>query len=207
MFKNNWDKIYTGLRNKKIVYDDWLDDYKEIIANCTTPVLDLGCGCGNNSLYLTKQGIKVIACDYSTAALEIVKKNMPEVETKCFDISHPLPFENNTFELIIADLSLHYFYSQTTKNILNEIKRILKPNGVLLARVNSIYDINYGAKKGELLENNYYFVNGHNKRFFSLEDAKEYFSLIGNTEIKEDDMNRYEMPKKVIVIKAQNINH
>mgnify|MGYP005790025775 FL=1 len=45
---------------------------------------------------------------------------------------------------------------------MKEIKRILKPNGNLLARVNSISDLNYGAGQGQRLEENYYFVDGYN---------------------------------------------
>ena len=44
-----------GGRGKQIVsfeYDDeWLNDFDEIINNCKTPILDLGCGTGNDSLY------------------------------------------------------------------------------------------------------------------------------------------------------------
>ena len=88
---------------------------------------------------------------------------------------------------------------------LEEIKRILTPNGNLLARVNSTLDINHGAGQGKELEKNYYFVEGYNKRFFTLKDAKKYFSIIGKTEVKEDDMLRYEKPKKVIEIKVKKI--
>lgn len=35
---------------------------------------------------------------------------------------------------------------------MEEIKRILKPNGNLLARVNSISDLNYGAGQGQKIE-------------------------------------------------------
>ena len=40
-------------------------------------------------------------------------------------------FENNYTDLIIADLSLHYFSDKDTKRIIKEIKRVLKPNGYL----------------------------------------------------------------------------
>jgi hypothetical protein len=49
---------------------------------------------------------------------------------------------------MIADLSLHYFSWDETKKIVNEIKRVLKEDGFLLVRVNSVNDTNYGAGKG-----------------------------------------------------------
>ncbi len=202
-FKDYWDKTHETYSMGKITYDNWLDDYKEVLDNCKTEVLDLGCGVGNDTLYLTERGFKVIACDYSEVALNHLKEELKNVKTMQLDISKPLPFEDNSFDLIIADLSLHYFDEKTTIKIMKEIRRILKPNGHLLARVNSIADKNFGAGNGQKIEENYYFVEGYNKRFFSPKDAKKFFSYIGKTKIKEADMLRYREPKKVIEIDVE----
>ena len=202
-FKDYWDETHQKYSQGKIVYDNWLDDYKKVLDKCKTPVLDLGCGTGNDTLYLTERGFKVIACDYSEVALDKIKNVFANVETKLIDISQPLPFTDNSFDLIIADLSLHYFDEQTTKNIMKEIKRILSAGGHLLARVNSTADINHGAGQGKKLENNFYFVEGYNKRFFDVSEAEKFFSIIGKAEIKEADMLRYSKPKKVIEINVE----
>ena len=165
-----------------------------------TPILDLGCGTGNNSLYLFNLKYKVIAIDYSSIALNIINKYLPNIETKLVDISSTLPFKDNSFYVVIADLSLHYFSNNDTYKILKEIKRIIKPNGYLLARVNSINDINYMSNNGIELEDNYYYIDGYNKRFFSNSDAIKYFSTIGEVKIKENTMLRYSKPKEVIEI-------
>ena len=119
------------------------------------------------------------------------------------DISEPLPFANDSFDLIVADLSLHYFDEKTTENIMGEIERILTQNGCLLARVNSIYDVNHGAGDGEKIEDNYYFVGGYNKRFFTIEDAERFFSIIGNVKAKEENMSKYNKPKMVIEVEVE----
>ena len=108
-FKEYWDETHKKYSMGKIVYDHWLDEYKDILDNCKTKVLDLGCVEGNDTLYLTERGFKVIACDYSEIALNHVKQELANVETIQLDISESLPFKENTFDLIIADLSLHYF--------------------------------------------------------------------------------------------------
>lgn len=108
-FKEYWDETHKKYSMGKIVYDNWLDEYKDILDNCKTKVLDLGCGEGNDTLYLTERGFKVIVCDYSEIALNHVKQELANVETIQLDISENLPFKENTFDLIIADLSLHYF--------------------------------------------------------------------------------------------------
>ncbi len=43
-------------------------------------------------------------------------------------MSKGLPFADNLTDIIISDLSLHYFTEQKTFEILEEIKRVLKPN-------------------------------------------------------------------------------
>lgn len=138
----------------------------------------MGCGTGNDSLYLTSHNKKVIACDYSSVALEDVKKFVPNAMTLQIDFAKGLPFNDNSFDIIVADLSLHYFDSNTTIKIMKEVKRVLTAHGILLARVNSINDINYGAGLGEKIEDNYYYVDGYNKRFFTLEDAQRFFQLL-----------------------------
>ncbi len=205
-FKDYWNETHKKFSSGKIVYDNWLDDYKDVLNKCKTKVLDLGCGTGNDTLYLTEKGFGVIACDYSDVAIEKINKEFNNIETKIVDISKCLPFEDNSFDLIIADLSLHYFDENTTKNIMREIKRILTPNGYLIARVNSVEDINHGAGQGKKLEENFYYVEGYNKRFFTIQDAVKFFSIIGDTKVKEADMLRYSKPKKVFEILVQKKN-
>ena len=202
-FSDYWNENHKKFLAKQITYDNWLDDYKDVLDKCKTQVLDLGCGGGNDTLYLTERGFRVVACDYSEVALDKIKQNFKDVETKLIDISQTLPFENQSFDLIIADLSLHYFDEKTTKSILKEIKRILTSNGSLIARVNSTEDINHGAGQGEKIEENFYFVEGYNKRFFTIADAEKFFSIIGTPNVKHADMLRYSKPKKVIQINVQ----
>ena len=204
-FDEYWNETHKKKFDEKPVYDNWLDSYQEVLNSCKTKVLDLGCGTGNDTLYLTEKGFQVIACDYSHVALEKVAKQIKTAQTKFVDISQPLPFEDNSFDLIIADLSLHYFDEKTTFEVMKEIKRILTLNGSLIARVNSVLDTNYGAGKGEKLEENFYFVNGYNKRFFTVEDANKFFSVIGKVNIKEAIMIRYAKPKNVIEIHVQKV--
>jgi len=55
--KDYWNNIYKEKSDNKIVYDLWLDKYTEVIENAKNEsVLDLGCGVGNNLLYLTERG-------------------------------------------------------------------------------------------------------------------------------------------------------
>lgn len=77
-----------------------------------------------------------------------------------------MPFSDDSFELIIADLSLYYFKELDTIKILKEIRRILASGGHLIFRVNSVNDVNYGAGKGKIIEHHLYETSdGRLKRF------------------------------------------
>ncbi len=188
-----WNNIHKNYDREKIKYDDWLQLFDRAIINCKTPVIDLGCGSGNDTLYLIEKGKTVIPCDYSKNAIENIKKNFPEVEqVKCFDMSKGLPFEDNLTDIIIGDLSLHYFTEQQTFQILDEIKRVLKPNGLLLFRVNSVKDVNYGAGEGKELEPHLYETDdGRYKRFFDSEDIEKFFSNWEKLYMREETLGRY----------------
>lgn len=202
-FLEFWNNAFKTYKVDKFKYAEWLDDYIDVIKNCKTKVLDLGCGAGSDSYYLTEKGLEVIACDYSPVALETAKKEAPKAETRLVDISKPLPFEDNSFDLVVADLCLHYFDTKKTQEIMQEIKRILTKNGHLLARVNSTADINHGAGQGEKIEENYYFVNEYNKRFFDKKEVSKFFSIIGKVKCREVQMLRYDKPKIIIEVDAQ----
>lgn len=197
--KGYWDALHTSYERERIIYDDWLQLFDRAIEHCQTPIIDLGCGSGNDTKYLIERGKKVIPCDYSTQAIENIQKNFPEVErAKCFDMREGLPFDDDFTSMIIADLSLHYFSEEDTRKILDEIKRVLKKDGILVFRVNSVNDVNHGAGQGEEVERHYYrTTDGRFKRFFDKEDINLFFDGWEMLYINEEQMTRYEKPKEL----------
>ena len=204
---DNWSKKRASLP----VYDNWLDDYIDILTQKKNEeILDLGCGIGADTLYLIKKGFHVLSCDFSNEALKSIRENIPNSKTRYLDMQEIFSFENESYSVIIADLSLHYFDHVTTIHIMNEIKRILKKNGILLARVASVNDYNFGAGIGEQLEKNFYFEGDYTKRFFDQDDINKYFGIIGEVESLETSMIRkeeeYSKPKMLYRVKVKKEN-
>lgn len=208
-----WDS-WAKKRSSLPVYDLWLDEYKDILEkNKDSEILDLGCGNGANTLYLSERGYNVLSCDFSKEALANIEKYIPNTKTMYLDMRNTFPIEDNKYSLVIADLCLHYFDNETTIRIMNEIKRILKDGGILLARVATVNDYNFGAGQGRMLEENYYLTDdndgtgGYAKRFFTLDDVNRYFGIIGKVEAKETSMLRdeeeYSKPKVLYQIKVE----
>lgn len=206
-FVKMWDN-WSKRRSSVPVYDLWLDEYKEILeSNKDNEILDLGCGIGADTLYLIERGYNVLSCDFSNEALKSIQDNIPNSKTLYLDMMKKFPIKDNTYSLIIADLSLHYFDNETTIHIMREIKRILNNNGILLSRVASVNDFNFGAGVGEELEKNYYFEGDYTKRFFDFEDINKYFGIIGSVEAEETQMTRnedeYLKPKILYKVKVE----
>ena len=196
-----WNELHKNFIGKsKVKYDDWLDEFDYIISNIKTEIIDLGCGVtGNNTLYLLEKGKNVISCDFSPSALNEISK-INGSKTMLFDMLDKIPFEDNYTDLIISDLSLHYFKNEDTIRIINEIRRILKDNGYLFFRLNSTNSSEYKKlinNNEKEIEHHLYFANNMEKRFFDEEDINYFFKDFEVISLKEENMNRWSNDKIV----------
>ena len=94
-----WDERHSFYEKDKIKVDDWLDVFADIIDKCKSPVLDLGCGSGNDTFYFLNKGKDVVSCDQSPNAIENIKRNFPNVlETRCFNFLDGFVFLKKTLK-------------------------------------------------------------------------------------------------------------
>lgn len=185
---NYWDKIHESYTSS---YDNWLDKYINLF-DLNSKIVELGCGRAYSSNHLFKLGFKnILACDFSKIALDMVKKENPELKTMLFDMSKEFSFADNSIDIIIADLSLHYFDNNTTKYIFNEIHRTLKTGGYLIARVNSVNDKLHIPVNNNEIEHNFYYDGNLYKRFFDKSDFEQLFKNFDIYSLEEKHMTRY----------------
>lgn len=186
-----WDKVHLQYDS---TYDGWLNHYLGLFHK-KDKIVELGCGRAYDSRYLLEKGFTdITVCDFSKEVLEIVKKEVPSLKTLDFDMKDGIPFQDNSINVIIADLSIHYFDTNTTTFLTNEIYRVLKKNGIFIARVNSINDKLYIPNTAQLEEN--FFYNGEiYKRFFSENSIKSFFNKFSFYTIEEKNVGKYEKPK------------
>ncbi len=187
-----WDKIHLKYTS---TYDNWFNKYIHLL-NKSDKIIELGCGRAYTSLYLLNNGFSdVTACDFSTEVINILNTEHKELNTSVFDISEKLPFKDDEINVIIADLCLHYFDSKKTKEILNEIYRVLKSGGYLIGRVNSANDKYHIPLSAKVLEKNFYYDGEIYKKFFERKEFKELFENFKILSLEEKHMDRYEKPK------------
>jgi SAM-dependent methyltransferase len=132
-------------------------------------ILDLGCGQGHDVAAMFRAGHRVTGIDFSPDAIRQARRKIPfwrrrQVELRVHDLAEPMPFPDRTFDGAFSHLALHYFHDEATRAIFSEIRRVLRPHGVLVFSVKSVDDPYYGD--GERLGENIFNRKGHVRHFF-----------------------------------------
>lgn len=96
-------------------------------------ILDVGCGLGRNALFLAKNGFDVSGFDLSEVSVKetLKKANEQNIKLGKFVVADMLefPFEDNSFDALLAMNVISHTDLEGFKKILSEIKRVLKPSG------------------------------------------------------------------------------
>ena len=95
-----------------------------------TTLLDVGCGSGGSSVLAKERGAEVHGIDVAEGLLSYAIQRVPKGIFQVADIEN-LPYEDNMFDVIFAANSLQY--SEDRIAALQELKRVCKPNGRIIA--------------------------------------------------------------------------
>ena len=99
--------------------------------NKSIKILDLGCGNGSFTQYLSQQGFEAVGIDPSESGIALAQKNFPDAKFIQGDI-YNLPFDrlDHEFDYIISiDVIEHLYLPRIMPQV---AKRCLKPNGKLI---------------------------------------------------------------------------
>ncbi len=99
--------------------------------------LDLGTGHGTQAIQLAKLGFESTGADISKNAIDKAKQLSSDVNFVVDDILNST-FSDSAFDYILDRGCFHVFEPELRGNYLNQIKRILKDNGILFLKVMSI---------------------------------------------------------------------
>lgn len=155
MVVRDWENIYS---TKGIVQDGVLYTVKRaadlmMSRNCVN-VLDLACGTGRHTAYLSERGFVVYGLDISSTAVAITKKRLADLnlqnvfidEGDMFSINFPDQF----FDAILCVWSTGHGLKADVKKNITEMYRVLKKDGIVCADFMSVNDCNF--MKGTQLE-------------------------------------------------------
>ncbi|HEX9002476.1 MAG TPA: class I SAM-dependent methyltransferase [Blastocatellia bacterium] len=121
--------------------------FDQLLKGRITPgmaVLDAGCGGGRNLVYFLRHNFEVFAVDTNLQAVQQVAQlasslapQLPATNFLMAEIAG-MPFTDGKFDLVISSAVLHFARDRRHfDRMLDEMWRVLKPGGMLFARLAS----------------------------------------------------------------------
>lgn len=141
-----WDSHYKKQKSTLSYPDENLVRILSKISHSGL-ALDHGTGSGRHLKLLQEFGYDCKACDYSEESILKVKSIFPNVEVRKID-SLLLPYDSNSFDLVVSWGVLHYNSTEEIKQIVSEWKRILKANSYLIGTVRADTDTHLKLNHG-----------------------------------------------------------
>jgi SAM-dependent methyltransferase len=93
--------------------------------------LDVGCGDGYFTSQLIRLGCTASGIDLSPVAVELAGKRNPTGAFQTHDLTLPFPFPDASFDVVWCSEVLEHLFSPLF--VLEQVHRVLKPGGILLA--------------------------------------------------------------------------
>lgn len=164
---------------------------KQLPVKDTVRVLEIGCGNGalwKENLHVLPENIHITLTDISEGMLRDARESIGKdtrfsyAKVDC----HHIPYEDNTFDIVIANHVLFYF--EDVDAVIEECKRVLSPNGTFSC---STYSSEHMKEITVLVQEFHEDIVLSNEclyEVFGLENGKE----ILQRHFKEVEMRKYE---------------
>lgn len=166
------------------IAEDWFKDHTDdtwwiegtdkftSLLSSASDVLDVGCGAGIKSKYLSNKGLNVTGIDFSEKFIEIARREVPAVTFEAMDMKDVRSL-NKQFDGVFAQASLLHIEKSRVKGVIDTLVSVLKPQGYFYVAVKGI---DLGGKEEDVFKENDYGYEY--ERFFSyykMEELENYF--------------------------------
>ena len=115
-------------------------------------VLELGAGQGRDTLYLARQGLHVTALDFAPGTIETLTSKAraaglaDRVSAARHDIRQPLPLPDTSIDASYSHmLFCMAFTTGELERLTGELRRVLRPGGLVIYTARTTADAHYGA--------------------------------------------------------------
>jgi SAM-dependent methyltransferase len=101
-------------------------------------VLDFGCGCGRVALPMHyEHGMLTHACDIDASAISYLQGVLPGIDLRTTEFEPRLPYADDTFDVVYSISIWTHLNEEFQLAWLREMKRVIKPGGLLLPTTSS----------------------------------------------------------------------
>lgn len=139
-------------------------------------VLDVGCGAGVKSRYISEKGFKVTGIDFSEKMIEIARRESPDIPFAIVDV-YELETYSNTFDGVFAQAVLLHIPKNRIREVLSKLKDKVNSNGLLYIAVKGIRED--GIEESIKKENDYGYDYERFFSYFSLPELESYLEELG----------------------------
>jgi ubiquinone/menaquinone biosynthesis C-methylase UbiE len=125
--------------------------YKELLGDLSGKrVLDVGCGTGRGVVDFVRQASFAVGADASLDMLSFAARKANGAAACGFSAAYAqqLPFKSESFDVVASLNFLHLFSVDTQRQMIDEMKRVLRPNGILVLEFdNALHGLGLGLLK------------------------------------------------------------
>jgi ubiquinone/menaquinone biosynthesis C-methylase UbiE len=198
--RETYNQIASGYAQRidDLVSNTWIGEFEKSLldrlvafamagAGWTAEILDIGCGCGKDTFYLSqKKGITAIGLDYSSGMLSEARRSFPGVYFTQMDMRN-LGFSGNRFQGVWANGCVYHVPKRELIRVLIEVRRVLRPAAV--------FSFNFKVGTGEQLERNPRSYGGK-PRFYAYYGIEEMRGLVARAGLNITEVAPY--PKAIL---------
>lgn len=125
--KNYQDKVMD-----MVLYNDTYDKFCALIDKKNPEILEVACGPGNVTKYLSSKRIdfKILGIDLAPSMIELATINNPQADFKVMDCRHIEKLDKN-FDAIMCGFCMPYLSQQECRKMITDFSKLLRPNGIV----------------------------------------------------------------------------
>lgn len=142
--------------------------------------IDIGTGNGHNSIFLAQNGFAVEAIDTDSSKIkalnDIAEKSELKIDAKNIDV-RKFDFSKKQYNLVLAMQSLVFIKKSEFQEVINNIKKALNSNGVIILISFTTDDASFKRLKQTSPE--------VEKNTFQTNDTKQYWQFFEKDELKK----------------------
>lgn len=157
-------------------------------------LLDWGCCCGRVAIHLFKNTkINYTGCDIDEECIDWCKNKLSKNQFFVNNFNPPLPFNDSKFTVVFATSVMTHLDENSQQKWLEEIHRVLKPNGLFLATTLGEQSANILGEKEQITKTGYIartsnvldgitpkdrYKNTFQNKAYTYENWTEYFDIL-----------------------------
>lgn len=167
------------------IAEDWFKDHKDddwwvkgtdkfiSLLKPNSHVLDVGCGAGVKSKYLSEKGLRVTGIDFSDKLIEIAKREVPSVEFQIMDMND-VENLNTKFDAVFAQASILHIPKKKIMEVILKLTSVVNNSGFLYIAVKGVNDNN--KEEDVIKENDYGYDYERFFSYFRMEELEKYLN-------------------------------